>query len=124
MRSSTIPISQKIDILNHLLNALHGYYSMFFQAYTENKNDKEIYETNYKDAEKYLNFIEEHCIAWLHEDNSPETIKIKKTYNNYSQFAKLYLFDQCKPPHPSETIDAESIDYLATQDEPPLLAKK
>ena len=103
-QAKLIPIMQsdqsalKLRLINILLDRLHGYYSQCQVKYTEELKDKETYEQAYREAEQYLNFIETYCAEWL---ATLEEDPVKSKYLDYSRYAKLYLFTECKPPHPS-----------------------
>lgn len=88
----------KLKIINHLLNQLHGYYSQCHQKYTENPSHKADYEKAYTEGSAYLTFIEEIFATWI---KTPEAASVKNRYENCLNYAKLYLFTTCKPPHPS-----------------------
>jgi len=95
------PSATKLRIINTLLDRLHGYYSQCQQKYTEESGDKATYEQAYREAEHYLNFIETYCAEWL---ATLEEDPVKSKYIDYSRYAKLYLFTECKPPHPSLSL--------------------
>lgn len=97
---SGLSIQQKITALNNLLDQLHGYYLQVHQRYTNDPNDRQSYEDAYRQAQELLSLCEKKYNALLL--TSPEEVQAVKTkYDNYSGYARFYIYTQCKPPHPS-----------------------
>lgn len=92
----TASLSQRIKLLNDLLNEFNGHYFECEQKYTDDPNDKVDYESAYAAAIVYLNFIQA-----LNKNYFNENENLKEKYENYIFYGKICLFTVCKPPHPS-----------------------
>lgn len=99
LQSSDILLSQKVSILNTLLDTFNGYYFECAQTYTQDSSDKVAYEKSYAAALLYFNFFND-----LHAAQFVIPQDVEEKYENYLFYGEDCLFRTCKPPHPSTTV--------------------